>query len=401
MAHLLRTPHLLVLVCCIGFAFMPIGCTGPVAEPEPGQVHHYSVQLSGIGDQPDRSAVAKFPSFTLKSTYGQLEVDMAKVHSLIVNANTANGFSATVEMTDHTRMFGELPKQALAFAENAEAEAKPTPLEPGFSMTVKHSHQIGLIAAIIGLLTLAVMEIVLGIDNIIFLAIVAGKLPEAQQPKARRIGLLAALGTRLLLLATLSLLMGLTKPLFILPELPFLSDMESRGIALRDLILLGGGLFLIAKSTREIREKVEEKHAASTTAKVKKTVSFASVIVQIALIDIIFSLDSVVTAVGMVDELWVMITAMLIAVAVMFAFAEPISRFVERNPGVKILALSFLILIGVLLVAEGFGKHINKGYIYFAMAFSVVLELLNMKIRPSKAELTAEQPLLPPAASST
>jgi predicted tellurium resistance membrane protein TerC len=225
------------------------------------------------------------------------------------------------------------------------------------------------------------MEIVLGVDNIIFLAIIAAKLPEKQQPKARRIGLIAALGTRLLLLASLWLLMAATRPLFTLPELPFLHDPEARSISARDLVLLLGGLFLIGKSTKEIREKIE--HANSGSGPAKKVASFAAVIVQIAIIDIIFSLDSVITAVGMVEDLWVMIVAMLVAVGVMVVFAEPISRFVDKNPSIKVLALSFLILIGMLLVAESLGQHMDKGYIYFAMAFSVVIELINMRLRPN------------------
>jgi len=183
--------------------------------------------------------------------------------------------------------------------------------------------------------------------------------------------------------------MGATKPLFTLPELPFLNDPEARGISIRDLVLFLGGLFLVAKSTKEIHEKVAKSDDGPKAG--KKTANFWSVIVQIAIIDIIFSLDSVVTAVGMVEELWIMITAMLIAVAVMVIFAEPISRFVDRNPSIKILALSFLILIGALLVAEGLGQHIDKGYIYFAMAFAVVIEFINMKLRPKTIQQTVAE----------
>jgi predicted tellurium resistance membrane protein TerC len=232
---------------------------------------------------------------------------------------------------------------------------------------------------VLPLVTLTAMEIVLGIDNIIFLAIVAGRLPERQQPRARRIGLAAAMITRLALLATLSFILGLTAPVFTLPQLPFLYDLEAREVSWRDVIMLLGGAFLIGKSTFEIHDKLE--HAGHDKASRKGSASFGLVLVQIAIIDIIFSLDSVITAVGMVESLWVMVTAVVISVGVMMLFAEPISRFVGRNPTLTMLALSFLILIGVLLVAEGFGQHINKGYVYFAMAFSVVVEFLNIRLR--------------------
>jgi predicted tellurium resistance membrane protein TerC len=243
--------------------------------------------------------------------------------------------------------------------------------------------RVSLTTVVIGLLTLAAMEIVLGIDNIIFLAIIAGKLPEPQQPKARRLGLIAALGTRLLLLFTLSFLLGLTRPLFTLPDLPLLHDLEAREVSWRDLILLGGGLFLIGKSVREMHEKLEEARAerAGQPAPAGKPVGFAKTIVTIAVIDIVFSLDSVITAVGMVEQLWVMVVAMVIAMFVMLWFSGPISRFVDKNPTIKVLALAFLILIGVMLVAEGLGQHIDKGYIYFAMAFAVGIEMINMRLR--------------------
>jgi len=232
----------------------------------------------------------------------------------------------------------------------------------------------------IPLVTLTAMEIVLGIDNIIFLAIIAGRLPEPQQPKARRVGLILALVTRLGLLFTLSYILGLTATVFTLPPLPFLGGAEARNVSWRDIILFAGGAFLIAKSTFEIHDKLEHPTDAHA-AKKRAASSFALVLIQIALIDIIFSLDSVITAVGMADVIWVMVVAMVIAVGVMLMFAETISRFVARNPTLKILALAFLILIGVMLVAEGFGQHIPKGYIYFAMAFSVVVEAINIRLR--------------------
>jgi predicted tellurium resistance membrane protein TerC len=221
----------------------------------------------------------------------------------------------------------------------------------------------------IALATLTFLEIVLGVDNIIFISILSGKLPPEQQPKARRLGLLGAMGTRVLLLFSLAWIVRLTAPLFTALGHP---------ISGRDLILIGGGLFLLGKSTVEIHERLEgeEGHGSNRVA-----ATFASVIVQIMLLDIVFSLDSVITAVGMVDELWVMIAAVIISVAIMMVAAEPISAFVHRHPTVKMLALSFLLLIGLSLLLEGFGQHIPKGYIYFAMGFSVFVETINLRLR--------------------
>jgi predicted tellurium resistance membrane protein TerC len=225
----------------------------------------------------------------------------------------------------------------------------------------------------IALATLTFLEIVLGVDNIIFISILSGKLPPAQQPKARRLGLLGAMVTRVLLLFSLAWIIKLTAPLF---------TIAGTSISGRDLILILGGLFLIAKSTHEIHDKLEgeEGHASSRVA-----ASFTSVIIQIMLLDIVFSLDSVITAVGMVDELWVMVTAVIIAVGIMMWSAEPISAFVHRHPTVKMLALSFLLLIGLSLLAEGFDHHIPKGYIYFAMGFSVFVEAINLRVRRKAA----------------
>ncbi len=221
----------------------------------------------------------------------------------------------------------------------------------------------------IALATLTFLEIVLGVDNIIFISILSGKLPANQQAKARRIGLLAALGPRVLLLFSLTWIAKLTTPLF---------SLIGEEISGRDLILLLGGLFLIGKSTYEIHDKLEgeEGHALRKVA-----ASFASVIFQIMMLDIVFSLDSVITAVGMVRELWVMVTAVVIAVFIMMLSAEPISDFVHRHPTVKMLALSFLLLIGLSLIAEGFEHHIPKGYIYFAMGFSIFVEMINLRLR--------------------
>jgi predicted tellurium resistance membrane protein TerC len=225
----------------------------------------------------------------------------------------------------------------------------------------------------IALATLTVLEIVLGIDNIIFISILAGKLPQADRARARKVGLSLAMIIRILLLLSITWVMGLTAPLF---------TVLGKEISGRDLILIIGGLFLLGKSTLEIHEKLEgaEGHGSASVA-----ASFAAVIVQILLLDIVFSLDSVITAVGMADDVAVMILAVIIAVGVMLVSAAPISDFVERHPTVKILALSFLLLIGVSLVAEGLDQHIPKGYIYFAMAFSVFVEMINLRVR-SKAE---------------
>jgi predicted tellurium resistance membrane protein TerC len=222
---------------------------------------------------------------------------------------------------------------------------------------------------IAALVTLTFLEIVLGVDNIIFISILSGKLPPAQQPRARRLGLIGAMITRILLLMSLAWIVKLTAPLF------SVLDHEISG---RDLILILGGLFLLAKSTFEIHDRLEgeEGHASR-----RVPASFASVIVQIMLLDIVFSLDSVITAVGMADELWIMITAVILSVAIMMVAAAPISDFVHRHPTVKVLALSFLLLIGLSLLLEGFDQHIPKGYIYFAMGFSVFVEMINLRIR--------------------
>jgi predicted tellurium resistance membrane protein TerC len=221
----------------------------------------------------------------------------------------------------------------------------------------------------IALATLTALELVLGIDNIIFISILAGKLPPHQRDKARKLGIALAAITRLALLFAISWIIGLTAPLFTLFENEF---------SWRDLILIGGGLFLIGKATHEIHQKLE---GASHEVAPGAAASFMGVIAQIMLLDVVFSLDSIITAVGMVDERWVMVTAILISIAFMIAFAKPIGEFVERHPTVKVLALSFLIMIGLVLIADGFGQYIPKGYIYAAMAFSVFVELINLWIR--------------------
>ena len=226
----------------------------------------------------------------------------------------------------------------------------------------------------IALLTLTVLEIVLGVDNVIFISILAGKLPANQQGRARRWGLGLAMILRIALLASIAWIVKLTAPLF---------GILGQEVSGRDLILILGGLFLIAKSTHEIHNKLEGEEGHSS-ARVRS--SFAAVIVQILLLDIVFSLDSVITAVGMAEHLWVMITAVVLAVAVMMVSANAIGDFVESHPTVKILALSFLLLIGMALLADGFDVHIPKGYIYFAMGFSVFVEMINLRMRSRKPE---------------
>jgi predicted tellurium resistance membrane protein TerC len=241
----------------------------------------------------------------------------------------------------------------------------------------------------IALLTLTALEIVLGIDNIIFISILAGKLPESQQDRGRQIGLVMAMVTRILLLFSLAWLTRLTTPFFHVFE---------HGVSGRDLILIVGGLFLLGKSTLEIHDKLEgeEGHAS---AKVKA--SFWSVILQIMLLDIVFSLDSVITAVGMANQLWVMVTAVIIAVGVMLWASGPISTFVNDRPTLKILALSFLLLIGFSLVVEGIHVEIPKGYIYFAMGFSVFVEALNLRIRAKTQPVKLRQPYVEESADTT
>ena len=226
----------------------------------------------------------------------------------------------------------------------------------------------------IAFLTLVALELVLGVDNVIFISILASKLPQNQQMSARRTGIMLAVVTRILLLLSLSWIIGLTEPLFTV------IGFEISG---RDLVLIAGGLFLIWKSVHEIHQKLEGEEGQAAT---RAATSFWSVIIQIMLLDIVFSLDSVITAVGMVDEIAIMIAAVVIAAAVMVFTATPLGNFVERHPTVKMLALSFLLLIGFTLIVEGLHQHIPKGYIYFAMGFSVLVELLNLRLRGGGAK---------------
>jgi predicted tellurium resistance membrane protein TerC len=233
----------------------------------------------------------------------------------------------------------------------------------------------------VGLLTLTVMEVVLGIDNIIFISILSGRLPPAEQPRARRLGLMGAFGTRLLLLFCIAWIVRLTAPLF---------EVLGHPVSGRDLILLGGGLFLIGKATFEIHGKLEgEEHERRAG---RAATSFGAVILQIMVLDLIFSLDSVITAVGMVQQVSLMVAANFVALGIMLLAAEPISGFVSRHPTVKMLALAFLILIGTNLVAEGAGVHVPKGYTYFAMGFSVFVEMLNLRLRAKAEPVHLHQP---------
>lgn len=236
----------------------------------------------------------------------------------------------------------------------------------------------------ISLITLILLELVLGVDNVIFISILSGKLPVEQQNRARTIGLLLAVVSRVLLLLSLSWIISLEEPFFDIP-VPLLGHFAPSG---RDLILLIGGIFLIYKSTHEIHEKLEgeQGHESARTA-----ASFRSVVIQILLLDVVFSLDSVITAVGMVDEIGIMIAAVIIAVVVMLFAAKPIADFVDRHPTIKMLALSFLLLIGFTLIVESLHVHIPKGYVYFAMAFSIFVELLNLRVRAKQAPVHLRQ----------
>ncbi|TWF37332.1 putative tellurium resistance membrane protein TerC [Chitinophaga polysaccharea] len=256
--------------------------------------------------------------------------------------------------------------------------------------------QLLTVDALISLFTLTVLEIVLGIDNIVFISILSGKLPESQQRRARRLGLGLAMFVRVLLLLSISWIMSLTQPLFNPGSWIGMQNpewLEKTALSGRDLILLIGGLFLIYKSTAEIHEKLEGGEHGNPNAKALK---FGQVIIQILLLDIVFSLDSVITAVGMADHVEIMIAAVVIAVGVMMLASETISRFVNQHPTVKMLALSFLLLIGVSLIAESFDQHIPKGYIYFAMAFSVFIEALNLRMKAkSDKPVKLHQPEMP------
>jgi predicted tellurium resistance membrane protein TerC len=235
-------------------------------------------------------------------------------------------------------------------------------------------------AALTALLTLTALEIILGVDNIIFISIVSNKLPAHQQPRARFIGLLLAMIFRIILLLTITWIIRLTNPVF---SLPFINDEATGGplgISWKDLILIAGGVFLVFKSTLEIHHKLEKVQPEKKSVKVAPA-AFGAVILQIVMVDAVFSFDSILTAIGLVKELWVMITAVVISIIIMMIFSGSISRFINKHPTLQILALAFLIMIGVMLVAEGFHQHFNKSYIYIAIAFSLIVELINMRLR--------------------
>jgi len=237
-------------------------------------------------------------------------------------------------------------------------------------------------AVITALLTLTVLEIILGVDNIIFISIVSNKLPQAVQARARNIGLLLAMGFRIFLLFTISWLIQLTEPLF---NVPFLKkEGEQIGISIKDVILIAGGVFLVGKSTLEIHHKLE----VARTPEVKNApAAFGAVILQIVMVDAVFSFDSILTAIGLVDNVWTMIAAVVISMLIMMLFSGSISRFINKHPSLQVLALAFLIMIGVMLVAEGFHQHFNKTYIYTAIAFSLMVELVNMRLRKNRDSL--------------
>jgi len=230
---------------------------------------------------------------------------------------------------------------------------------------------------ITALLTLTVLEIILGVDNIIFISIVSNKLPQQQQPKARTLGLLLAMAFRIVLLFAITWLIKLTTPLFTVGFIK--DDGVPIGISWKDLILIAGGIFLVFKSTVEIRQKMEKPEPHATTA--KAPTAFSSVILQIVMVDAVFSFDSILTAIGLVDNVWVMIAAVVISMLLMILFAGGISRFINKHPTLQILALAFLIMIGVLLIAQGFHQEFNKSYVYTAIAFSLIVELINMRMR--------------------
>lgn len=391
-----------VFVLSVGFVLLltvalqplfaqPAAATGSLPPDDPSQ--YPEVSLQPVQGDPVKGKL-KLSAITVETETSTTTVRM--LHVKVIAIHTEDGKSHdTVTLADKTIVRGRVTQEE--FAVEIQGFAEPQRIKKAEVREIKivRKESLPFVSLLLGLLTLTAMEIVLGVDNIIFLAIVASKLPTEQQPKARRIGLIAALGTRLGLLASLFLLLKLTAPLFTLPTLGIITDIEAREVSGRDLILLIGGLFLVGKSTFEIHEKLEHARAKSAgkEAPATKPASFLWTIVTIAVIDIVFSLDSVITAIGMVEELWVMVVAVILAMLVMLYFAGPIANFVDRHPTIKVLALAFLILIGVMLVAEGLGQHIDKGYIYVAMAFSLVVELVNMRVlKPKKDDKKPDSP---------
>jgi predicted tellurium resistance membrane protein TerC len=380
---------------------------GTPAENDPDKFPRVTIDPADGGER--IKGKLKLSAITLKTEIGSTTIAMEHVRRISFHKEAGPKAYDSVYLTDKSVVRGRITnEQFIVEISGGAAVWKRADIR---EITVEREVQLPWTAILFGLLTLTVMEVILGIDNVIFLAIVVARLPKEQQPKARKIGLAAALLMRIGLLFSISFLLTLTEPIFTLPAMPFIHDLDSREVSWRDLILFGGGAFLIAKSVVEVHKKLEEskeEHAAvpitpgepasgiggtSTEGHAfvdppkGKYASFGWTIATIAVIDIVFSLDSVITAIGMVEEIWVMVIAMVIAMGVMLYFAAPIGHFVEKHPTVKILALSFLILIGVMLVAEGLGQHFDKGYIYAAMAFAVVVEMINMQIRrPKKKE---------------
>jgi predicted tellurium resistance membrane protein TerC len=397
-----------VLALSLGLAVALFAVIGPVrGQPQPAGTpsetdseKYPKVRVEALGGSAIEGRLRR-STVTLQTEIGSTTIDMAHVRRITFQKDAASKSNDAVQLTDKSVLRGHITAEQFIVDREGGGEVTLKKAEIR-EITVHRDIPLSWTAILLGLLTLSAMEIILGIDNIIFLAIVVARLPPEQQPRGRKIGLGAALLTRIALLFSLSFLLTLTDPIFTLPALPFLHDLDAREVSWRDIILFGGGAFLIAKSVVEVHKKLEEaraEHAAAldgTPRAPSKPASFAWTIVTIAVIDIVFSLDSVITAIGMVDQVWVMVVAMVIAMLVMLYFAGPIGRFVEKHPTIKILALSFLILIGVMLVAEGLGQHIDKGYIYAAMAFAVVVEMINMQIRRPKRK--KEPPVLPVAA---
>ena len=374
-----RAGLVLAAVLLVGWV---TGAAPPAAPPADG--YEADVLLSD-GTKLERARVLN-PVIRLTFDSGVHELDPRKVRLVELTADDDGpGVTANVSLADKSTLQG--PLETASFRVTAGDATTDYPAAKVEQIKYRHPRDLSLAAALIGLLTLTLMEIVLGVDNIVLLSIYVGKLPAEQQRAGRLFGLGGAVATRLMLLATLSYLVGLTRPLFVLPAQPFgfLGGLNARGLSARDLILFFGGLYLLYSSAKEIREKVESHRAAAAAgdgpSPAPRKVSFWGTIVQLAIVDIVFSIDSVITAIGMVDELWVMMAAVLLSVGVMLVAAKPIGDFVNRRPTVKVLALSFLILIGALLVAEGLGQHLDKGYIYFAMVFAVGVELVNARLR--------------------
>ncbi|MBA4062665.1 MAG: tellurium resistance protein TerC [Isosphaera sp.] len=357
---------------------------GP-APPDPAK--YPKVRVEKVAGGAAVEGTLRLTAVPLKTETGSATYLFDHVRKVTFQRDSEGRAQDLVQLADKTVHRGEVTADVLVIDLDGGGRTELKAAEVR-EIRVVASEKLPLTAILFGLLALTAMEVILGVDNVIFLAIVVGKLPRERQAQARKIGLGAALGTRILLLLTLSWILGLTAPVFTLPTLGFLYDVEAREVSWRDIILLAGGLFLIGKSTREMHEKLEsakQERDGEPAATPARPATFGWTILSIAVIDIVFSLDSVITAVGMVEEVWVMIVAMTIAMLVMLYFAKQIGDFVDKHPTVKVLALSFLILIGVMLVAEGLGQHMDKGYIYAAMAFAVVVEMINMQLRkPAK-----------------